>query len=316
MYTSGISVKEAAMAVKEMNENIAATAKANREKAYNEANDKAIERDLLIENREILNDFNRRYKEFVTTELLESAFKAIYISALMESTEMNKSDCDFAEKMVDKFVQENGVYSILRKMEGKTYLLDNLKKIVEDAAEDAVEKADDEDKEFEEVPDDSKQDMINKLEEDPEVNDAVKVISDRIAAAEEEFIKKNMEDKKKIEDIVNDINERIQAVKDDLTKDDETKEAIEQECVMDKNRMISDIYEERTHSLFDHMVHETAKAVVKDSQLRDIYTESGKVDMANIVKTCKTMYGFLEFVNSTQLEKVDKAYIEKVIKEM
>ena len=315
MYTSG-SVREAAMAIQEINDKRAAIAKANREKAYNEANEAAIERDLIIESREILRESNRNYKEFVTTDLLETAFKAIYITALMETTDLDANDIKFAEKMVDKFVQENGTYSILRKMEGKTYLLDTLKKIVEDAAEDAVEKADEGDKECEETPADAKEDMVNKLEEDPEVNDAVKVISDRIANAEEEFIKKNMEDKKKIEDIVNDINDRIQAVKDDISKDDETKEAIEQECTIEKNKKINDIYESRTHSLFDHMVHETAKVVVKDSKLRDIYSESGKIDMGNIVKTCKAMYGFLEFVNSIQLEKVDKSYIEKVVAEL
>ena len=316
MYASGLSVREAAQAINEINENIVATAKANQEKAYNEANERANERDYIIEQREILRDANRNYKEFVTTDLLETAFKAIYITALQENSIIESKNIAFAEKLVDKFVTENGTYAILRKMGGKTYLLDTLKAFVEDAAEDAAEKADESDKEFEQVPNDSKEDMLQKMEDEEEVNDAVKLISDRIAAAEEEFIKKNLEDKKKIEDIVNGINDRIQAVKDDLTKDDETKEAIEQECTIEKNKQISDVYEERTHSIFDHMVHETAKVIYKDSQLRDVFTESGKVDMNSVVDTCKCMYGFLEFVNTLCLEKVDKTYIEKVIAEL
>ena len=111
MYTSG-SVREAAMAIQEINDKRAAIAKANREKAYNEANEAAIERDLIIESREILRESNRNYKEFVTTDLLETAFKAIYITALMETTDLDANDIKFAEKMVDKFVQENGTYLI------------------------------------------------------------------------------------------------------------------------------------------------------------------------------------------------------------
>lgn len=317
MYTGSLSIKESAEAVNEINANLIRKTKENAQKAINEANEMREERDYIIESREILRETNRNYKEFVTTKLLGDAFKAIYITALENSTDMSEADYALAEKMVDNYISENGVYAVLRKMGAKkTYLLETLKSIVEDSAEDAAEKADDEDKEVNEVPADTKEDMFNKLEKEDEVEDAVKLISDRIASAEEEFIKKNAEDKKKIEDIVAGINDRIQAVKDDLTKDDETKDKIEQECAMEKNKLINDIYESRTHTIFDHMVHETAKNVVKDATLKDVYTESGSINISDVVKSCKCMYGFLEFVNTIQLEKVDPNYVKHVVAEL
>lgn len=309
------NLRESANAILEIADGIDAKIKSSNQKKIDEANDMRYDRDMIVESRQILNERNISYKNAVTEKLLGMAFKGIYISALEESTDLSKDDYKLAENMVEKYISETGAYAILRKMSGKTYLLDTIKKIVEDAAEEAEETADDSDKDVEEVPADVKDDMFDKLEKEDDVNDAVQLISNRIAAAEEEFIKKNAEDKQKIEDIVNDINERIQAVKDDVTKDEETKADIEEAYELDKKRKLNFIYENRTHTLFDHMIHETTKSICKDAKLKDIYSENGNLDIERIVKSCKCMYGFLEFVNTLQLEKVDEAYIAEVIKE-
>jgi hypothetical protein len=61
-----------------------------------------------------------------------------------------------------------------------------------------------------------------------------------------------------------------------------------------------------------------AKNVVKDQAIRESYTdsESGAVDMDLVVESAKVMYGFLETLNTLQLEKVDKEYIKNVIETM
>ena len=47
---------------------------------------------------------------------------------------------------------------------------------------------------------------------------------------------------------------------------------------------------------------------------RDIYfNESGQIDMDLVMEATKVMYGFLETINTLQLEKVDFKYIEKVL---
>ena len=309
-------LKESTAAINEITEETNKKLNEAAEKREALANEAGVERDLLVENRAFLRDRASMYHEALTEKLLCTALKGIYISALEETTDMSADDYKLAENMVEKFVKENGAFTLLRKMEGKTYLLDFIKEAVEDAVEDAEDKADDVDRETEEVPAEVKDDMFNKLENEDDVNNAVQVISNRIAAAEEEFIKKNAEDKQKIEDIVNDINDRIQAVEDDVTKDEETKEDIEEGYRIEMNRKVNHIYENRSHSLFDHMVHETAMGISKDATLKDIYSESGKIDMGKVVSSCKCMYGFLEFVNTIQLDKVDVDYIHKVVKEM
>jgi len=309
-------LKESTAAINEIAEETAKKFNDNNQRKIEEANAAGYERDLVVESNKFLRERAQTYHDALTEKLLSSALKGIYITALEQTTDMDADDYKLAESMVDKFIAENGTYAILRKMEGKTYLLDTIKEAVEDAVADAEEKADDSDKDLEEVPAEVKDDMFDKLEKEEDVNDAVQVISNRIAAAEEEFIKKNAEDKQKIEDIVNDINDRIQAVKDDVTKDEETKEDIEEGYRIEMNRKVNHIYENRSHTLFDHMVHETAMGISKDTTLKDIYSESGKIDIAKVVKSCKCMYGFLEFVNTIQLDKVNVDYINKVVKDM
>lgn len=310
------SLKESMAAINEIAEETEKKINEANEKRLNEANEAGIERDLIVETATFRREKAQSYHDAATNKLLSAALKGIYVSALEQTMDMEAEDYKLAEAMVDKYIEENGAYSILRKMEGKTYLLDTIKEAVEDGVEKAEDTADDDDKDMEQVPAEVKDDMFEKLEDEEDVNQAVQVISNRIAAAEEEFIKKNAEDKQKIEDIVNDINDRIQAVKDDVTKDEETKEDIEEGYRIEMNRKVNHIYENRSHTLFDHMVHETAMGISKDTTLKDIYSESGKIDIAKVVKSCKCMYGFLEFVNTIQLDKINVDYIEKVVKEM
>lgn len=313
---NGLGLRETYDAINEIDNSINEKAKAREEQRLNEANDLRDERDMIIESRELYKEVTLGYREAVSTKLLGDAFKSIYITALENVTDMSADDYKLANTMVDKFIEEHGVYSLLREMKGKTYLLDTIRTIVEDGTEDAEEKSDESEKSMEEVPEDTKEDMFEKLENEDDVNNAVQLISDRIAAAEEEFIKQNAEDKKKIEDIVNSINDRIQAVKNDVTKDEETKDEIEESYNIEKNRRINEIYDNRSHTLFDHMIHETAKNIYKDAGLKESYSEAGRLDLQKVVNSCKCMYGFLEFVNTLQIDKVDVPYIEKIVKEM
>lgn len=161
---------------------------------------------------------------------------------------------------------------------------------------------------------DSKEEMFDKLENDDEVSDAVDIIAKRISDAESEFIQKNAEDKKKIENIVNRVDDRIKAVTNSDESDEqkeEDKEATKQEAT----RMISDIKERRFHTVFEDMVQKNFNYIMKDAPLKESYTDvDGAIDVAKIVESSRVMYGFLEFVNTLQLEKVDENYILNIIK--
>ena len=268
------------------------------------------------EHYEFLEEKRRKYREYALTECLATSLKAIYISGLQKCMCLTEENERVANEMVDNFIKEQGgARVVLRRMKNKTYLLETLRRLVEEAEEEAEDKATEEEKDFKEVPAEQKDDMIEKMEKEEDVDAAVDLIANRISQAEEEFIKRNAEDKEKIENIVNDINDRINAVKADADTTDEVKEEIEQECHLEAKRLIGNVMGERRRTPFEYMVKEMTQSVVKDKELRETYTtESGKLDVDRIVGNVKCMYGFLEFVNTVQLCTVDESFIEKVLK--
>ena len=296
-----------------------------KEKLANKHINKALEERANMENdiyelreaRETEMKMKANYNQFVAQEMLSTALKGIYISALEECTVLTKQNYMLAESLVDNYVSERGATNILSSMKGRTYLLNAIYENVEEAKKEAEDDADTNDKTLNNVSDKPKEDMMDNLDKEDDVQDAVKIISNRIADAEQEFIQKNAEDKEKINSIVDDINNRIESVKSDTTTPDEQKDEIADECARLGKRKINSVYSDRPHSIYETMVHMISNTILKDSNLKHQYmTEDGKLDMLKIMDTTKCMYGFLEFTNTIQLEKVDEKYIGEMLNEL
>ena len=338
---------------------------------------------------------------------LSKAIKAIYITAL-EANTLTDNGIFLAENMVDSWIKEKGGASnIFRECSGKTYFLDRLQQIVEDAAEEDVKdiekdesgdsededdksskkeddskdesKSDDstdtEDKEdtkdtedkdskddsdnssentenlndslndtFDdvdnygtddeeddsdiEIVDDDEEDedddlesdgeshgkVFDELEKEEDVKKAISLIRQRVADAEETFIKRNAEDKKQIDELLGRISDNIKTVKD---MDEESEEAkIAQENASLARRRINNITESRPLSIFEKMTRTLSPNIIKNEALKEQFTEDGKIDFGSIVESSKVMYAFLETLNTLQLEKVDEAYISSILKDI
>lgn len=310
-------MRESALAMQEFVAASTARQNSKLEAFLKEMNEKAEEIQDLREQAEFERGVKRDYNKKVLNEMLSTALKSIYITAMERCNDMTKSDYLVCESLVDKYIEEaGGPKMVLKAMEGKTYLLNTIKSFVEDAAEEVENSVDEEDKEIGKVPDEPKEKMFDKLENEEDVDTAVELIAARISNAEEEFIKKNAEDKEKIESIITSINDRIDAVKKDNNMPEETKEAIEQEQSIICKRRINEVYERRNHDIFETMVQEISTASLKNDEMKQIYTTEGSLNMDKIVGSVKCLYGFLEFVNSIQLERVDESYVQKILAEM
>lgn len=171
--------------------------------------------------------------------------------------------------------------------------------------------------------------MFDELEKEEDVQKAVELIRQRVSDAEEAFIKRNAEDKKKVEDLLGKISDNVKTV-EDLSDNDSTKSSedtdneeesgeakVAEEHVRMYKKQIKEISENRPRTVFEHMVRNLMTDVVKDSNLKEKYvTESGQFDMPAFMESAKVMYGFLETINTIQLEKVDTKYIQKVLDNM
>lgn len=163
--------------------------------------------------------------------------------------------------------------------------------------------------------------LFDELEKEEDVQKAIELIRQRVADAEETFIKRNAEDKKAVDELIGRISDNVKTVEDmekEAETDDEAKEKSEiaQEAVRMDRRRINAITENRACNVFEKMIRNLSEDITRDGNLRTHYvTENGSLDTPAIVESAKVMYGFLETVNTLQLEKVDEKYLLKVITE-
>ena len=161
--------------------------------------------------------------------------------------------------------------------------------------------------------DDSKAKIFDDLEKEEDVKKAVELIRQRVADAEEDFIKRNAEDKKQIDDLLGKISDNIKTV-ENISDNDSPKSKVAQEAIQINTRKIKNITETRTMRVFEKIVRNLSESVVKDKTLNESYmTESGQLDVAAVVESAKIIYGFLECLNTIGLEKIDREYLQNVL---
>ena len=183
-------------------------------------------------------------------------------------------------------------------------------------------KADEEDEDFdndgeediEPEPEDYDNKVLEDLDKEEDVQKAVALIRQRVADAEETFIKNNAKDKEQINALLGKISDNIKTVEDMADEDVEKgKDAVAQENVRMSRRAIDDITNSRPLTIMEMFARSLNKDIVKDEVLRENYIEEdGSLDMVTIVESAKVLYAFLETLNTIQLKTIDAKYIESI----
>lgn len=186
----------------------------------------------------------------------------------------------------------------------------------EDDDESSDDNKDDSDKSSDDNDSEGKGKILDNLDKEEDVQKAIDTIRNRVADAEETFIKNNAEDKKKIDELLTKISTNVKTV-NDLGNKEDPKSKVAQESVQMAKRQIDMIKTNRPLTIFEKMTRNLSLNIVKDCAVRESFIEEhGQLDVDMIVETAKVMYGFLETVNTLQLEKVDEAYIKNVLENM
>lgn len=161
-----------------------------------------------------------------------------------------------------------------------------------------------------------KDEIFTQLEDEEDVQKAIEIIRNRVADAEETFIKNNAEDKKKIDELLNKISTNVKTV-EDLGDKDPKKAQVAQEAVRECKQKIDKIYNGQVSTIFEKMSRILTQNIVKNSALKERYvTEDGQLDVDLVMESAKVMYGFLETLNTLQIEKVNDKYIANILNEM
>lgn len=156
--------------------------------------------------------------------------------------------------------------------------------------------------------------IFDDLDKEEDVKKAIDLIRQRVADAEETFIKNNAEDKKQIDQLIDKISTSVKTVEDLNDKDNPESKVAQEHARMYRNQ-INYIQNEKPHTIYEMFVERAAKDIVKDPVIRESYIdESGSVDFGRILETAKIRYAFAETLNTLQLESVDSDYIKNIIK--
>lgn len=166
----------------------------------------------------------------------------------------------------------------------------------------------------EEEPEDYDNKVLEDLDKEEDVQKAVALIRQRVADAEETFIRNNAKDKEQINALLGKISDNIKTVEDMSEKDIEKgKDAVAQENVKLSRQKIEHITNNRPLSIMEMFARRINKDIIRDEALRENYIEEdGSLDIDTVVESAKIMYGFLETLNTLQLKKVDEAYIKEI----
>jgi hypothetical protein len=186
----------------------------------------------------------------------------------------------------------------------------------EDTDDDSDDKEESDDKDDDDEDSKSNGKVFDELDKEEDVKKAVSLIRKRVSDAEETFIKRNTEDKKQINQLLNKISDNIKTVEDIDDKDD-GKSKVAEESANVARQKINEITEHRPLSIFEKLTRNLSTSIVRNTVTKEMYmTESGKLDMPAVYESARVMYGFLETLNTLQLEKVDKEYIKEILDNM
>lgn len=162
---------------------------------------------------------------------------------------------------------------------------------------------------------DPKKTMFQELEKEKEVKDAIELIRTRVADAEQAFINRNAADKEKINSLLAKISDNIKTV-EKISDNDSDESKVAQESANIAKRRINEITNNRPLTVFECLARNITANIIKNESVKENYiTESGQLDTPIVVEAVKVMYGFLETLNTLQLESVDSDYILSIVKE-
>lgn len=233
------------------------------------------------------------------------------LSYMLDKCLDNNTDSTFSKEMCRTFVRENGYENLMRQFKIKTYLLAEIAQCVDKAVKSSTKKANKEDPLTWVIKDTEQANFFDSLRDLP-VNQITKIINKKVCDAAEDFVQKNINMKLDIEEIATKAKNSIDAAKEKYNE--KIAESVQkEETAMYKNQ-VEEVKRTATRNIYGHMMNIVSKTVLENEQLKDSYlNESGRFDMSKVESKVKTMYTFLEMVNSLKIKKVDNKYIEECL---
>ncbi|MGL5752472.1 MAG: hypothetical protein ACRCXT_18195 [Paraclostridium sp.] len=274
-------------------------------KSKQEACNKKLEISRIKQDRDLKAKKTGMALSNIRKSLLSEAILTIYTESCDDKNVYNNDIEQIRRSIVDKFVEEQGCDKLITRFKTASSMLAEWAYLIENTTKKAAPKEREDDIVIHiDIDDELKEDFYNSLKS-TDMDDTAAIIRHRVMAAMDDFITSNTNDKIDIESIVRQTTEKV-----DSSKKENIKEAYDR---MGKSN-IAKIRNRNTGCVLEFMIKNIASSSYNNDTMKDIFiNESGSVDVDKVVSYAKTLYTFLETVNTTKMIPVDNKYISNII---
>lgn len=248
------------------------------------------------------------FSESITNALLGDSIFHVFRKAMDENTLAQPGTETIMHAMVGDFIKEDSS-AMVNGMRTKSATLSEMynnivntkKKILE------AETLDRMDPSTFRVSGEVKDEFFKNLQgmDTDSISDAIR---ERVNNAVDEFIEDNKKDHDRI-------MTTLQLTKDKLEEKSDAPEEVKESYEQMSRRMIGKI-RNRHKSIFESMVSAMCESVMKHPEMQEEFAVNGKPNIDKIVDRIRTMYTFIETVNTMQLYKIDEEYMTNLIESL
>lgn len=258
------------------------------------------------------NSMNRRsaslqsIKEALVSDCLIHIFKESMV------TPITNNDEGMINNIVRKFVREHGAWNLINDFSNKNLILSEVSRICTKYY-DRVLEADQKLREEEDIEDsivrmepETAKDFYSDME-DIDIEDATKMIKDRVSDAITDFVDSNVSAKLDYKDVLDSAKDQI---------DTASTEESAQWIAGNARRKIAESEALRDKSVYHLIVEAFTKRVLKNERLQESFVVNGKVDMDEITNRATITYTMLEMCNTLGITKMNEASISDYISKL
>lgn len=254
--------------------------------------------------------FLKETKQWMLESVIYKIFNESLASILNENENAMISE-NVKHAMVYDFIEENGgVNMLLERFKTTDIFLSEIANFVESYNEVIVKEAGkgkdgkcmNDDGCSYKIPSDIEEEFYKDLDT-ADFGDVTIQISNRVVDAIDRFVTDNT-------GAMNNIKEILTTTKDKIAG---SKEVKEESASLGAKRKIARIKNNRSTNVFGAMMEHTARAIMKDDNMREAFTENGRLNVGKVKVYCAASYTMLETANTARMITVNEEYIKNMI---
>lgn len=268
------------------------------------------ERSMVMENMIHHDGIRARYQSFsqtIRTALVTEALYKIFSESVDPEVREDNTSSSIMRAMVSQYVTENGYDNILNRMKTASVTTSCIYKTITETTDKILKGVDKSDPNTFTITPEMRDEFFKQLNysDSEAISDA---IHQRVADAMDDFVTANTKDHEDITAALQQAQEKIGEVPEE---DDELRECYS----MAAKRTAAEVLN-RPKSVLHSMVTAMCESVMKHKEMQDEFMTEGHLDVEKIVSRTRLMYTFMEMLNTSRIDNIDKIFIEGVISDL